>query len=828
MSRMMTRRSFLKASAIATAAGMAMANGVLPVFAEEAALPALDAYPITPEEFGSGEVKYTVEETEDGWVKVVNEGGATLGYSKNSGVKLIQVDGYAFKDLSRDGVLDLFEDWRQPAEERAKDLAAKMTTEEIVPYLTHGGWGTFTTSKITKENGVYSYVTRGGRGGVTRYAGASNDANVDHAKWSNLLQELCESQQWGVPAVVSIDPNDQAGLIECLSMAATFDPELAFEVGKAYSKQMRAMGISMLLGPQIDLMTSPVMDRGTGTFGEDPALVRDMTEAYVSGLQSTFDEEGNDLGWGSDSVVAVMKHFAGAGAAEGGRDDHSANGKYAVFPNNSFEAHVIAFFDGAFALTHSSTKEAGGVMTNYSVSYSDDYSLGEYVGGGFSEYKHKLLHSGGWDGFIVTDWGIFPDGGRGGWGMEDYKEEERLAIAIELGVCQAGGYSNLDNMDKAWEIMKDDLGEADAEELIRNRACKNLLMTLRLGLFENPYCSIEAARAACCSAEALQEGLESQLASVVMLKNDGTVKAAEEGAEKKTVYVPYKYTAAKTNRGVTTHASWGPCVDTEMLSKYYNVVTDSAAEPSGTDEEGKAVYTDADVVRASAEDIAACELAIVAMKAPHTASTSIKDEEGYVEAWLPASIQYAEYTAVNAKATSVAGDLTIVQIPDGYYGYTTREEIENRSYKGETAAQDANYGDLLMLQYVKEVAPELKIAVLMDQSGSGSMCWGEVEPLADVILCGFSISNEAMVQVLAGLAEPKGLLPLQQPASMDAVEAAADDLPRDMEVYEDAAGNKYDFAFGLNWAGVIDDERTKKYKAEPLTKCENIEFFYAE
>ena len=37
----------------------------------------------------------------------------------------------------------------------------------------------------------------------------------------------------------------------------------------------------------------------------------------------------------------------------------------------------------------------------------------------------------------------------------------------------------------------------------------------------------------------------------------------------------------------------------------------------------------------------------------------------------------------------------------------------------------------------------------------------------------------------------------------------------------DAAGNTYDFAYGLNWSGVISDERTEKYDVEPLTVPEN-------
>ena len=61
---------------------------------------------------------------------------------------------------------------------------------------------------------------------------------------------------------------------------------------------------------------------------------------------------------------------------------------------------------------------------------------------------------------------------------------------------------------------------------------------------------------------------------------------------------------------------------------------------------------------------------------------------------------------------------------------------------------------------------------------------------------------------------------MQMPANMETVEAQYEDVPRDMECYVDADGNTYDFAFGLNWSGVIDDERVATYKVEPLTEPE--------
>ena len=104
--------------------------------------------------------KWTETDTGDGWFLVTNEGGTTLGYSKLSGKALLEVDGYAFKDLNGNGALDTYEDWRLTPEERAKGLGDLMSGEEIAPYLSHGGWGTFSEdrdmfrSEETNANGM--------------------------------------------------------------------------------------------------------------------------------------------------------------------------------------------------------------------------------------------------------------------------------------------------------------------------------------------------------------------------------------------------------------------------------------------------------------------------------------------------------------------------------------------------------------------------------------------------------------------------------------------------------------------------------------------------
>jgi beta-glucosidase len=88
----------------------------------------------------------------------------------------------------------------------------------------------------------------------------------------------------------------------------------------------------------------------------------------------------------------------------------------------------------------------------------------------------------------------------------------------------------------------------------------------------------------------------------------------------------------------------------------------------------------------------------------------------------------------------------------------------------------------------------------------------EIEPNADAILVSFQVQHQALLDIISGKAEPSALLPMQMPADMKTVEEQQEDVPRDMRCYQDGDGNTYDFAFGLNWKGVINDARVEKYK----------------
>ena len=163
------------------------------------------------------------EVEKDSFRIVTQKGGATLGYSPNSGVSLLTVDGYAFKDLNKDGKLDPYEDWRLPAKERATDLAAQLSIEEIAGLMLYSahqaipgvstGFGAATyNGKTLEESGAQPYDLSDAQ---KKFLVEDNLRHVlvtkvqspeVAARWNNNVQALVEGIGHGIPANNSSDP----------------------------------------------------------------------------------------------------------------------------------------------------------------------------------------------------------------------------------------------------------------------------------------------------------------------------------------------------------------------------------------------------------------------------------------------------------------------------------------------------------------------------------------------------------------------------------------------------------------------------------------------
>ena len=142
---------------------------------------------------GSG---YKETDSGNGYTIVDNGDGKQLSYSPDSGLKLIEKDGYAFKDFEGTGELVPYEDWRLTAEERADDLAGRLTIEQIAGLMCFSAH-VFTLEDDNSVTDVQKEFLDGNVRAVLN--AASGYAAYRQATWSNLLQAYVEASGNKIP-----------------------------------------------------------------------------------------------------------------------------------------------------------------------------------------------------------------------------------------------------------------------------------------------------------------------------------------------------------------------------------------------------------------------------------------------------------------------------------------------------------------------------------------------------------------------------------------------------------------------------------------------------
>ena len=744
--------------------------------------------------------------TDYGYNVISQKKGQTLAYSPESGVSILTVDGYAFKDLNRNGSLDVYEDWRLPAEVRAEDLASRLPVEEIAGMMLYSSH-----QSVPSGGGMFGGATYGGKPYDQSGAAASDLSDAQKkfltednlravlvttvespavaAQWNNNMQALVEGMGHGVPVNTSSDPRHETSATAeynygaggeishwptSLGLAATFDPALVEEFGRIAAEEYRALGITTALSPQIDLATEPRWTRFYGTFGESPELDTDMARAYVDGFQTSYGKDEIADGWGYMSVNAMVKHWPSGGPEEGGRDAHYNYGKYAVYPGGAFETHLKPFTEGAFKL-NGATGKASAVMPYYTISTGIDPS-GKNVGNSYSKYiiTDLLRDKYAYDGVVCTDWNITYDNlgidkfdGKC-WGVEEMTVAQRHYECLKAGVDQFGGNNDKGPVLEAYAMWVEEFGQESADARFRESAKRLLMNSFRTGLFENPYLDPQASAKTVGKPEFMEKGYQAQLKSVVMVKNSENVLPMKSEEGKLKVYVPQRYFPQMTNFfGMVTPERWEDTFASDLLGKYYEPVSD----PSDAD------------------------FAIVVIEAPTSGTGySMEDVKNGGNGYIPISLQYNDYTAEHAREVSLAGGDRL-------------EKSANRSYKGKSV-KTVNKSDLETVIATRKAMQDKPVITVVS---TGKPFVPEFEPYSDAVLVSFGCQNQALLDLISGAVEPSALLPMQIPADMKTVELQKEDVPYDMECYVDSDGNAYDFAYGLNWSGKIKDARTEKY-----------------
>jgi len=449
----------------------------------------------------------------------------------------LTIDGYTFRDLNKNGSLDIYEDGRAELEARVDDLLGQMTLEEKA--------GTMFVSMIgmTSEGDPYdkpkisknpfdiilaAMLPPASEMLVTKKMNSFNIINSYNpdilARYYNNIQKIAERMRLGIPITIASDPrhaaenNPGAAIFtptfsqwpNQLGLAATRDTLLVREFGDIARQEYRSVGITVALHPMADLATEPRWARINGTFGEDAALSAAMTKAYVLGFQ------GDDLG--KQSVACMTKHFSGGGPQGKGDDAHFAYGKDQLYPGNNFDYHVIPFTEGAFVA------KTAQIMPYYGVPVGQ---TSEDVAFAFNKeiITDLLRDSLGFDGIVCTDWSIITDSKMGkarAWGVEDLTSSERIKKVIDAGCDQFGGEFVPELIVE--NVKSGAISEARIDESVR----RILRDKYRLGLFDNPYLDEAAALKIAGNEKFMEKGREAQAKSMVLLKNEGLLPLAKD------------------------------------------------------------------------------------------------------------------------------------------------------------------------------------------------------------------------------------------------------------------------------------------------------------
>jgi len=487
-------------------------------------------------------------------------------------VTIIEKKGLKFKDLNKNGKLDKYEDWRLSPGERSRDLLSKMSVEEKAGFMLinslnmvgtraaeasegklkasdlsegggraqgggAGGFGQNRNRQGTPEGAPAGnrqgeplrgaggngerIAAMGATGGGTKrtvtefhnrhFILRSNESATITAEWANKLQELCESEPLGIPAIIASNPRNNITTNASLGtsvgttvfsswpgelgLSAMRDLPLTREFADIARQEWAAVGLRKGYMYMADLATEPRWSRVNGTFGENAEWVAQMITQIVLGFQ------GDTLG--NASVALTTKHFPGGGSGDDGQDSHFEWGKKEVYPGGMFKNNLIPFHAAIEAGTSS-------IMPYYSLPAGTEY---EEVGFAFNKgvITDVLRTQMGFKGIINSDTG--PLTGMA-WGVENLTKEERYKKAIEAGVNIFSGES-----DPAMLIHIIDTGMVDIS-FIDNSVLLLLKEKFTLGLFENPYVDVDIADKTVNNEKFRERAALALRKSIVLLRNE--------------------------------------------------------------------------------------------------------------------------------------------------------------------------------------------------------------------------------------------------------------------------------------------------------------------
>ena len=377
------------------------------------------------------------------------------------------------------------------------------------------------------------------------------------AKYVSDIQNICV-EELGIPTVFGLDMihgatylTDGTFFPQEINLAATFERSFASEMGRIMAYETRAAMVPWIFSPVMDLGRDPRWPRHWESWGEDPYLQSEMSEAETVAAQGE-DPNHIDL----DHVAVSIKHYLGYGAPVTGHDRTPAVIAPGDLKEKYFKPFKACLKAGALTLMANSAS-INGVPVHSSHEYLTEWA------------KEQL----GWDGMIVTDWADINNLFTREHIAADRKEA--LEIGINAGIDMIMDPYDPTVCDDIVELVKEGrISRARLDDAVR----RVLRLKVRLGLFENPVWSVDGYDE--FASEAFREkAYQAAVESIVLLKNEGGILPLEQG---KRILV----TGPNANSMRTLNGGWSYSWQGHRADEFagdYNTIYEALRDRFGSD-----------------------------------------------------------------------------------------------------------------------------------------------------------------------------------------------------------------------------------------------------
>ncbi len=733
-----------------------------------------------------------------------NSNGPVIGTVSR---KVIEKDGLYFKDLDGSGDFKPYDDWRLPAEERARAYVKALTTDEKIAQLFISDWrmgkylsqfpdhqpqldesGTLDDAEFIGKTIFGEQHLPGTTELIKKWFARhlilrANPVPEDLADWLNQLHAVAEECEHFVPVQVVSNSrnengelvfgmNDAAGIFAAwpgtLGIAAAVKGDsidLVDDFADCVRREWDAVGLKKGYMYMADVVSDPRWQRTYGTFGEDPQLICEIFRHIIPRIQ------GSEEGVTADGVAMTVKHFPGGGARENGFDPHYQMGQWNVYQTEgSLEKYHIPGFQVAVDCNASSimpyyAKPAAAKSAPQTDKNGDPMEMQPY---GFAYNKPfidgLLRRQMGFRGYINSDTGIVHNMS---WGVEMLDKSERIGFAVNnAGVDLISGLFDNPFGREAYDRASNDYYENHplpegfskeelvlTDEALDRAVTRTLTEMFKLGLFENPYRDPKKAAEVIADPSDWDKAMDVHRKSVVLLKNDGVLPLTADKLAGKKVYA-------------------------ECFNKNPEAAR-AATESLRQQLQGTAELT---------EDYREADYAVLLLN--------------------PSSGEY-----FNATPGYLELDLC-----DG-------KEVPNVDNEGRPTEETHKETTLAEVGRIAEIAEAVHAkGGKVIANVNVTLAWevGNVEPSCDAFLCGFDTYASAVLDVIFGRFSPVGKLPLTLPRGDEVLKVdkngvciSPNDVPgydKDQYMpdslkdengkayaYQDAAGNYYEMNFGLRY-----------------------------